>query len=180
MKIINLLHLAFGKRKQPVTTIVLHGTAGSSARSSASWLKRPEVGLSYHAICSDPNDVDGDGTILKCVRDSHVAYHAGKSVGPNGPGVNAYSLGFAFSNIEDGITPISTKQWDAAIEWCAAECTAYPSITWITTHAIISPGRKFDPRGPVAHLPYSKPFPLAAFCKAVSQRCGREIRPWKP
>jgi N-acetylmuramoyl-L-alanine amidase len=179
MKIINWLHLRFGKRTKPLTTIVLHGTAGSSARSSASWLKRPDVGLSYHAICSDPNDVDGDGTILKCVRDSHVAYHAGKSVGPNGPGVNAYSLGFAFSNIEDGKQPISIKQWDAGIEWCAAQCRAYPSITWITTHAIISPGRKFDPRGPVAGMKASRPFPLEKFCLAVSAACGHEIKPWR-
>ena len=176
MKIVNWLHLRFGKRAKPLTTIVLHGTAGSSARSSADWLDK--IGLSYHAISSDPNDVDGDGTILKCVRDSHVAYHAGKSVGPNGPGVNAYSLGFAFSNIEDGKMPISVKQWRASVEWCAAQCRAYPSIQWITTHAIVSPGRKFDPRGPVAGLAVSKPFPLMLFCVEVSAACGRRIKPW--
>lgn len=176
MKIVNLLHLAFGKRKKPLTTIVLHGTAGSSARSSASWLDK--IGLSYHAIVSDPNDVDGDGTILKCVRDSHVAYHAGESKGPNGPGVNAYSLGFAYSNPEDKKTPISVKQWRCSVEWCAAQCRAYPSIKWITTHAIVSPGRKFDPRGPVAGMAGSIPFPLMWFCEEVSAQCGRTIQPW--
>jgi N-acetyl-anhydromuramyl-L-alanine amidase AmpD len=176
MKIVNLLHLAFGRRTKPLTTIVLHGTAGSSARSSASWLDK--IGLSYHAICSDPNDVDGDGAILKCVRDSHVAYHAGVSKGPNGAAVNAYSLGFAWSNPEDKKTPISVAQWRAGVEWCASQCRAYPSIRYITTHAIVSPGRKFDPRGPVAGIPGSKPFPLQRFCEEVSAKCGRQVLPW--
>lgn len=174
---INLLQLASRKRTRPVTTIVLHGTAGSSARSSHAWLKK--IGLSYHAIISDYNDVDGDGVIIKAVRDSHIAFHAGKSYGPEGASVNLYSLGLAFSNIEDGKMPITIKQWDAAVKWCVAQCKAYPTIKYITTHAIISPGRKFDPRGPVQHIAHSKPFPLEQFAREVSMACGRTIEAWR-
>lgn len=142
-----------------------------------SWLFK--IGLSYHAIVADEDDSQGDGTIIKCVPDSKVAFHAGKSVGPDGPNANGYSLGLSFVNMETGKDPISPAQWDAAVQWCVAHCRAYPTIKWITTHAIVSPGRKFDPRGPLAGVPYAG-FPLNAFCAEVTKHVGRPIRPWKP
>lgn len=168
--------LNFRARKGPITTIVLHGTAGSSASSSIAWLRK--IKLSYHAVIADENDKEGDGVITKCVPDSRVAFHAGKSTGPNGPNVNGYSLGISFSNMETGTDRISSRQWESAVVRCAQWCQAYPTILAITTHAIISPGRKFDPRGPVAFWPSTKPFPLREFCKQVSERVGRQIVPW--
>lgn len=177
MRILDRLgKLSFRARRQPITTIVLHGTAGASASSSLAWLAK--IGLSYHAIVADENDPEGDGTVLKCVPDSKVAFHAGKSLGPSGEGVNGYSLGLAFSNFETGSDPISRAQWDAAVTRCAQWCLAYPSIRYVTTHAIVSPGRKSDPRGPVEGWPNSGRFPLIEFARQVSERLPYTIHPW--
>lgn len=152
MKLINLLKwLPFRSRKKPLTTIVLHATAGGSAGGAVSTLVKR--GLSYHAIIADENDPEGDGTAIKCVPDSKVAFHAGESRGPDGQFVNNYSLGLSFTNMNDGRDPYSPRQIDAALERCHTWAMAYPSIKWVTTHYAISPGRKSDPLAfPVRHF----------------------------
>lgn len=123
-------------RKRPCTTIVLHGTAGASGESSVSWLRK--IGLSYHYI------VDRDGSITKCAPTSRVAFHAGKSLGPEGPSVNDYSIGIAFANLENGRDSITTAQLDAVASLVKQLKAEFP-LYWITTHYAISPGRKSDP-----------------------------------
>lgn len=129
--------LASRARKEPITTIVLHATDGRSVGSSISWLRK--IGLSYHAVC------ERDGVISKCVPLSRVAFHAGKSKGPFGDNVNRYSLGFSLANWESRNEKVTEAQEKAISEWVANVCRAYPSITHITTHYWISPGRKTDP-----------------------------------
>jgi len=129
-------------RKQPITTIVLHATAGSTAGGAISWLR--QIDYSYHAIVEDQREQDGE--INKTVPDSRVAFHAGKSLGPSGPNVNNYSLGAAFVNLDNGKDPYSAKQIEAMLERCESWALAYPTIKFITTHYWISPGRKFDPK----------------------------------
>lgn len=168
--------LPFRKRKQAITTIVLHGTAGSSASGAISWLRK--IKLSYHLIICDENDPQGDGVPIKCVPDSKVALHAGESKGPDGRSANEYSLGVAFVNAETGKDVISIPQWDTAVQRCVAYARAYRTIKWVTTHAIVSPGRKTDPRGPVEGWPKTGKFPLIQFAFEVSKGAGREILPW--
>lgn len=123
----------------PCSTIVLHGTGGHSAQSSADWLEH--IGLSYHYI------INRDGSVLKCVPyKSRYAYHAGKSVGPNGSDVNKYSVGISFANMEDGIEQITIKQIESAIKIINDVCADMKGIKYITRHKDISPGRKYDPK----------------------------------
>jgi N-acetyl-anhydromuramyl-L-alanine amidase AmpD len=130
--------LASRPRKVPISTIVLHATDGASAGSSISWLRK--IGLSYHYV------IERDGSVTKCVPVSRVAFHAGKSFGPQGSDVNPYSIGISLANLESHREPITQKQIDALDDLVGLLCDAEPDIKWITTHYWISPGRKTDPK----------------------------------
>lgn len=158
VKVLN--YLASRARKDPISTIVLHATAGASWKSSYDWLK--QIGLSYHY------GVERDGIVYKAVPTTRVAYHAGESFGPNGSNVNNYSIGVSFANRDDGKEEITKDQYKAAAELCVELIVANPSIKYITTHAIIAPKRKVDPRGPVAGIKWSGKFPLDDFVKVVN------------
>ena len=125
-------------RKVPVTTIVLHGTAGTTVAGSLSWLR--QIGLSYHYV------IDRDGSVTKAVPTGRVAYHAGVSSGPNGKNVNDYSIGIAFANKEDGKEAITIPQIDAARLLVKELTSADKNIKWLTRHKDVSPGRKSDPK----------------------------------
>lgn len=138
MKITNIPSwLGSSKRELPITTIVLHATAGKSAESSISWLwrllKNGKKGddASYHFI------IDRNGDIWKCVpyRD-RAAWHAGVSVGPPAlhRAVNQSSIGIAFANLNNGVERLTDAQIKACIELCNALCFDVPTIRFLTTH----------------------------------------------
>jgi N-acetyl-anhydromuramyl-L-alanine amidase AmpD len=131
--------LANRKRKVAPTTIVLHATGGSTL--SGAWSTLITRGLSYHYL------IPKDGMFKKGVSDTAVAYHAGVSLGPNGLNVNNYSFGLAFVNWDSGHDPYTESQTKAAITIINALKAKYPTIKYLTTHVIISPGRKVDPKG---------------------------------
>lgn len=131
--------LASRARRSKVTTIVLHATGGESATGAISWLRK--IGLSYHYVIAK------DGTVYKAVPYGREAFHAGKSVGPDGPNVNRYSIGISFANRNDGKDPYTKEQIEAARELIKDLADALPDVVWLTAHYAISPGRKSDPRG---------------------------------
>ena len=88
--------------------------------------------------------IERDGVITKCVPLSRVAFHAGKSVGPQGLDVNRYSIGISFANYESKGEAITAAQVEACKELCV-EIAKAPGVKWLTTHYWISPGRKSDP-----------------------------------
>lgn len=129
-----------------VNTVVMHATAGSTAAGAISWLKHlrdnpnPGDDASYHFI------IDEDGSIYKGVPISKRAFHAGKSVGPQGENVNRYSIGVAFANRNDGLDTYSEAQENAA-RWLIPQLRSQmDEYKFITTHYAISPGRKTDPK----------------------------------
>lgn len=124
-------------RKRPCTTIVLHSTDGRGAQSSISWLAK--IGLSYHYI------IERDGSVVKCAPTTRVAFHAGASVGPDGPNVNDYSIGISFANWESKGEKITPEQVKAAADVVHEIRMNLPTVKYITRHRDISPGRKTDP-----------------------------------
>jgi N-acetyl-anhydromuramyl-L-alanine amidase AmpD len=152
-----------------VDTVVLHATAGPTFKGALSALVSQE--LSYHYIIEDQRETDG--LIRKLVPYSRMAYHAGSSYGPHekahrkshaqypynatnralgrvgkfvaGTSVNAYSVGISFVNLNDGLDGYSAKQYKAAMELILELETVLP-LKWLTTHALVSPGRKTDPK----------------------------------
>lgn len=161
-----ITQLASRARKRPVTTIVLHATAGSTFAGAHATLTLKS--LSYHAIVEDQREQDGE--INKCVPDTRVAFHAGKSVGPNGPNVNDYSLGASFVNLSNGSDPYSAAQVTAMLDRVESWCLAYPTVKYLTTHYWISPGRKTDPRN-------APGFDIQVFHLQLNQRLNRKGHP---
>jgi N-acetyl-anhydromuramyl-L-alanine amidase AmpD len=146
-------------RKMECDTVVLHATAGSTFRGAFAALMDRE--LSYHYIIEDQRETDG--LVRKLVPASRVAYHAGRSFGPHGSGVNDYSLGISFVNRNDGADGYSWRQFNAARAIIIALKSQFP-LKWLTTHALISPGRKTDPRN----------FPVDDLAEAVG------LKVWRP
>lgn len=121
--------------KVPVTTVVLHGTAGSSASGAISWLR--QIGLSYHYI------IASDGQITKLVPVTRVAFHAGQSVGPDGLNVNNYSIGIAFDT--DEREPLTVSQVTACTSLLQELARNMSDLEFLTCHRDISWPRKTDP-----------------------------------
>lgn len=131
---------ASSTRKHPVTTLLMHATAGASLEGALETLRLK--GLSYHYV------IPKKGPWVKLVAAAREAYHAGVSLGPDGPSVNHYSVGISFVNLNDGIDPYTPSQIDQAVALGKALKQQFPdSLRWVTSHAIVSPGRKTDPKG---------------------------------
>lgn len=135
-----------------VNTIVLHATASTDLDNTLGYMRGKKTNrVSYHFLISKT------GRIVKCAPVLKRAWHAGVSQGPQGPDVNDYSIGIAFINKNDGKDPYTHYQIEAA-KWLIQQLR--PNMyeyKWITSHAIIAPGRKTDPRE----------FPLDEFAESV-------------
>lgn len=121
-----------------VQTLVLHATATDTLEDALAALR--ERGLSYHFL------IDRDGEVIQLVPAEACAFHAGESLGPQGPAANGYSIGVSFVNRNDGVDPITPEQEHAVRSLVASLSESFP-LRWVTTHAAIAPGRKDDPVG---------------------------------
>lgn len=82
-----------GNFKSTPKIVVMHYTAGSSARSSAEWFRSPQnKNSSAHVV------IERDGTIIQCVEFGKVAWHAGRSRWRELVGLNQYSIGIELAN----------------------------------------------------------------------------------
>lgn len=139
-----------------VRTIVLHATACPSLADAVAVLR--QRGLSYHFI------IDHDGATLECCPRESTAFHAGNSYGPEHaeagvsreqtpsgtfvaePSVNRTSVGVSFQSLDRG-EPITPAQRRAILDLVPQIRAAYPTVRYLTTHALVSPLRKTDPKG---------------------------------
>jgi len=162
------------RRGATVDTVVLHATGVDDCDSCLCELR--EKGLSYHYL------IDRDGIVHKCVPYSAVAFHAGNSYGPHEQSrgtpadqdshhnfvemtsVNEYSVGVCFVNRDDGLDCVTQEQFDACVAVLQDLRTGLPKLRYVTTHAIVSPGRVTDP--------------CAIDPESVARRVGLEV--WRP
>lgn len=77
----------------------------------------------------------------------NAAFHAGQSKGPQGDGVNEYSISVSFVNKNDGTDPITDQQIEKANFIANRLKLTFKDLRYVTSHAMISPGRKTDPAG---------------------------------
>ncbi|MDQ0301823.1 N-acetylmuramoyl-L-alanine amidase [Ancylobacter polymorphus] len=148
--------LAHGNRKHPPSLIVLHATAGSTASSSINHLR--SVGLSYHYIIArDGRDSakseNANGTapiIFHCVPTANRAFHVGSQVPtPSGQGAcNETSIGVSLANIQRSSNPepYPPAQLAALEDLIARIKEDNPAVRWLTTHAVVQPWNRADPR----------------------------------
>jgi N-acetyl-anhydromuramyl-L-alanine amidase AmpD len=133
-----------------INTIIIHADTAARIKSSIEWLQSTRSKASYHVIFGRY----GDGYQL--VPYHKKAWHAGKSVFMGEEDVNRFSIGIAFGNLNDGKEPYTEAQYRAGAELVKELMGQYPiTLDRVTTHAIISPGRKTDP-GPRFDMAYFK------------------------
>jgi N-acetylmuramoyl-L-alanine amidase len=154
----------WSERKAPVDCIVLHATADTNGKASVEWCQNPASQVSYHCI------IDRDGTLYNLVPAIRKAWHAGVSSFQGRGFCNDYAIGVSFANRNDGVEPYPETQLNVGAAVCAGYMKRFPAITLdrITTHAVVSPGRKSDPKPPA--------FDLDAF----KARVQRELTPPTP
>lgn len=148
--------LAHRSRDNEPTLIVLHATAGATARSSIDTIRGN--GLSYHYIIArdgkdSPNPDRSDGSepiIFHCVPDEGHAFHVGSTVPTaSGHGINRSSIGLSLANIQrrSSPEPYMAKQFSALDALLSELKARHPSIRWLTTHAVVQPWNRSDPQG---------------------------------
>jgi N-acetyl-anhydromuramyl-L-alanine amidase AmpD len=117
--------------------IVLHHTAGSYAGSVA-WCLNPQSKVSYHCIV----DQNGDRTILALP--TQRAWHAGKSSFKGQSDCNTFMLGVAVSGNTYN-RDLTAREIDSVADYCVEQMKEFGiTLDWITTHKVVSPGRKTD------------------------------------
>jgi N-acetyl-anhydromuramyl-L-alanine amidase AmpD len=134
--------------------VVLHATAGATARSSIAHLHG--VGLSYHYIITrDARDSanalhveDTEPIIHHCVQNANRAFHVGSTIpAPDGHGINKASIGISLANIQRRVNPESypSRQLQAMDELLEDLRRQVPSLKFLTTHAAVQPWNRADP-----------------------------------
>jgi N-acetyl-anhydromuramyl-L-alanine amidase AmpD len=131
-----------------INTIVLHADASPKVKQSLDWIRSRESKVSYHFLIGRLGDV------YECVPPEKRAWHAGVSEFLGQRDVNNFSIGVSLGNKQDGREPFTEAQYQKGAELVKELMERYPiPPERITTHAIISPGRKHDP-GPLFHMDY--------------------------
>jgi N-acetyl-anhydromuramyl-L-alanine amidase AmpD len=149
------LFLPHSSRRVNPNLIVLHATAGASARSSIDYLRG--AGLSYHYIIArdgndTPKSVNANKTesiIFRCVPNTGEAFHVGSTIPTpeRGNGINRNSIGISLANIQNKTTPekYTKQQMDALAELIEQLKAEIPTLEYLTTHAVVQPWNRADP-----------------------------------
>lgn len=148
-------------RTKPIELVVMHATDGPGIDGAIETLRENDLG--YHFLIEGPRDTDG--ACVKAVPYTRGCYHAGNSYGPReqaagitrkqdkasrfvaGTSVNGYSIGVSFVKWDRPNVQITSKQYESARELVKELARAVPTLKYVTTHAVVSPGRKTDPVG---------------------------------
>ncbi|WP_430461708.1 1,6-anhydro-N-acetylmuramyl-L-alanine amidase AmpD [Thalassolituus sp. LLYu03] len=98
-----------------------------------------ELKVSSHLL------IERDGTLVQFVNFNDRAWHAGRSVYSGRPDCNDYSVGIELEGTD--ATPYTDQQYQVLTEVLVTLMREYPAltITRITGHEFIAPGRKTDP-----------------------------------
>ena len=149
------------KGVQP-TLLILHATAGASARSSIDYLRTN--GNAYHFIIGrDTDDSDWtyksngtECTVFQCVRYHHRGTHVSTKIpvpGTNGGHINDHSIAISLANLQAHVTndPASgpeaytAQQMLALNELITLVKAEVPTLKYLTTHAVVQPWNRADP-----------------------------------
>jgi N-acetyl-anhydromuramyl-L-alanine amidase AmpD len=147
-------------RQNPASLIVLHATAGASARSSVGVLR--DKGLGYHYIIGrDGNDAknfataDGSEPLTYyCVPIERVTFHVGSGIpvpqqtGVTNRDINRNSIGLSLANIQNrkNPQPYPEKQIAVLHDLIAGIRNAMPTVKLLTAHAFVQPWSRSDPQ----------------------------------
>ena len=145
MKINNFYSPNFSNKKRPnsaIKMLIIHYTGMQSERESLIRLCDPKSNVSSHFLINE------DGKIYRLVKNSNVAWHAGKSCWGHYKNLNKNSIGIELCNKghEFGYTNFKKKQLLSLIKICKILISKYKIKNKnIVGHSDIAPLRKMDP-----------------------------------
>ena len=119
--------------------VVLHHSSGSY-NGSVDWILKTESQVSYHVI------IDKDGSRTVFAEDNKRCWHAGKSEWNGRSDCNSFMIGLAFSE-DTNTRELTEAEVASAVEWLVPRFKKWgwpTDLNTVTTHAIVSPGRKND------------------------------------
>ena len=138
-------------RKETVTCLILHHTAGSLP-SSLEILqgKDPKHKVGVHYVVTD----EPKPRVIRMVPEHLAAYHAGKSAWGKLNGLNQHSVGIEIINYDGNVYPYSAAQAEIIFALCDEIIKRHAIKPWnVVGHSDISVGRKVDPG---AKFPWAK------------------------
>jgi N-acetyl-anhydromuramyl-L-alanine amidase AmpD len=130
-------------RKEPVTCLILHHTAGSLP-SSLDILqgKDPKHKVGVHYLVTD----EPKPRVIRLVPENLAAYHAGKSAWGKLVNLNQNSIGIEIVNHDGNVYPYSDAQAEIVFALCAEIIRRHDIKPWnVLAHSDIAVGRKVDP-----------------------------------
>ncbi len=130
-------------RKEPVTCLILHHTAGSLP-SSLEILqgKDPKHKVGVHYVVTD----EPKPRVIRMVPENMSAYHAGKSAWGKLINLNQNSIGIEIINYDGNVYPYSDAQADIIFALCEEIIRRHNIKPWnVLAHSDIAVGRKVDP-----------------------------------
>jgi N-acetyl-anhydromuramyl-L-alanine amidase AmpD len=130
-------------RKEPVTLLILHHTAGSLP-SSLDVLqgKDPKHKVGVHYVVTD----EPQPRVIRMVPENLAAYHAGKSGWGKLTNLNQNSIGIEVVNYDGNVYPYSEAQADVLFALCDEIIRRHDIKPWnVLAHSDIAVGRKVDP-----------------------------------
>ena len=145
MKIINFFSPNYDKKKRTLNSvkmIVFHYTGMQSESESLQKLCNFNSKVSCHYL------INRNGKVFRLVRDSYIAWHAGKSCWGKYKNLNENSIGIELVNKghQFGYTSFKKKQISSLIKLCKTLIKKYKiKKKNIIGHSDIAPLRKIDP-----------------------------------
>jgi len=130
-------------RKEPVTCLILHHTAGSLP-SSLDILqgKDPKHKVGVHYLVTD----EPKPRVIRLVPENLAAYHAGKSGWGKLSNLNQNSIGIEIINYDGNVYPYSDAQAEIIFALCDEIIRRHDIKPWnVLAHSDIAVGRKVDP-----------------------------------
>lgn len=130
-------------RKLPVSSLILHHTAGSLP-SSLEILqgKDPKHKVGIHYVVTD----EPKPRVIRMVPESMAAYHAGKSAWGKDTGLNQGSVGIEIINYDGNVYSYSDAQVAILFALCDEIIRRHDIKPWnVLAHSDIAVGRKVDP-----------------------------------
>ena len=130
-------------RRNPVSVLVLHHTAGSLP-SSLDILqgKDPKHRVGVHYVVTD----EAKPRVIQMVPEDKAAFHAGKSAWGKLDGLNQHSIGIEIINYDGNVYPYSAAQAEIIFALCAEIIRRHDIKPWnVVAHSDIAIGRKVDP-----------------------------------
>jgi N-acetyl-anhydromuramyl-L-alanine amidase AmpD len=130
-------------RREKITLLVLHHTAGSLASSLRTLQGRdPNHKVGVHFVVTD----EVKPRVIRMVPDDMSAYHAGRGTWGSVTSLNQQSIGIEIINLDGNIHPYSEAQADILFALCADIIQRHDIKPWnVVAHSDIAIGRKIDP-----------------------------------